>query len=1472
MAEYEVLVIDTSVPEIRAPGAGDSYLFVRSVRFEDDTYAYFGASNDLQIYHEGGLASHVKSVSNDLYITAGYRLYHESAGGGWGTNQTFTTTANITYATTAATFENHNTTWAPTAGAGDFYFLRLLPTINQTGTASGNYTALQVNVTETAVIGSSNYLMDLQVGGVSQFAVTNGGDATAKTLALSDSISSAPPALLTMVNTASTNDYVTQIGCGYPGWYDDQFFMYHNATLWLTVNSSGNPLFHTNLSLGTDVNITSSESGNAQLKLHDPSGNTILGTNATMYLKYQSTNILTLDNTGIDVTGNITVSGNVDGVDISALGTAAAPLWMTINATANWITVDSSQNATFVGDVNISEVAPIIKLLDTTVSAYTGSIAVDNDNFNIQARDNSGTFIAQMHQMGMGASGATSHTFNIGGSAALSIDSSSNATFANQVTLGSLSNLGGPTSLHIGASGYSVGRLAANSSANQLVIESGGVGTGLSILGSADYQSFIMFGNGNSTSAGQIMFDNTTNDMHFYSSGTGGFVFQSDVQILDDLAISGVIDQNGAGTNTFAGDVWSQGAAAAAAGNFLAVQNTGAGVGTSVSLFLAPNTGGGSDLARAAEIRSTQTTSGNYADLKFYIANGTTPDLALTIGTDKTAAFTGSLAQGDAWRDNTSTGMDTVQIGSHSDDIVGLEIRSSGVGTTSVGGIVFSNSASVKPGVIYYDYVDSELRLNNNLIDALSIDTSGIATFAEDINIGGNTGGFYTTDYDGVYGAVSSLLFRKTGGVHTYITVNYEDNAGAKYITTDYAGAFGCNATGDWVILTAPSGTAGTSPTFTQHFTLQNAGTFLLGAHTPTTSSSIGTSVLGNLLLYATTGDNTAKYNSLHGVHFSLEEETLTMMSGASTSDTVATLRVGGGQTSHNAHSQIDFYTGTANVLTGTARARIDVNGIRSYFDLTVDGVIDQNGAGTNNFDAYCNFNTGGKFFADVYVQDASPQIFLQETGSTYAAQLWSVVRDGDAFSIRWNNTTPYLINATVTGTTTMGTVSIFNDFHVTETQITCDENLDCLAGLDVTGNITATGTVSGATSYQTTNSSTRDKYFVWGSDTNYVIGMESGYTYGGLNDYAMTFQMSNNATRGFWWGDAGHSNAQGAMSLTTDGNLTVADGIRVGNGESDTTGPSYPLHVVRSYSNPNSGYFNHYSYNAISGSTALTADRTSYNIYSYTLLTATSGTTSAGSRLIFYGTTGYVDTNNASGTLYTQAGVWGYVRARGAGTKSYNHGVYGYVNCEAGTITDARGGYFYVYDGAAAASSVFGVYARVYKNYNDTTANAYGGYFETEILTGTYSNVYNVASIVDYNGGALGTSYLYYGDFQGSSGTKRGLWLLGDTANQVAGSFTAGGNITAYSDVRLKENIHTIDSALEKVKGLRGVSFDRINKEIGNDRDIGVIAQEVKDIVPEVVSEHDDGYYSVAYGNLVGLLIEAIKEQQVQIDELRRQ
>jgi len=101
-----------------------------------------------------------------------------------------------------------------------------------------------------------------------------------------------------------------------------------------------------------------------------------------------------------------------------------------------------------------------------------------------------------------------------------------------------------------------------------------------------------------------------------------------------------------------------------------------------------------------------------------------------------------------------------------------------------------------------------------------------------------------------------------------------------------------------------------------------------------------------------------------------------------------------------------------------------------------------------------------------------------------------------------------------------------------------------------------------------------------------------------------------------------------------------------------------------------------------------------------------------------------------------------------------------------------------------------------------------------------------------------------------------------------VDGDIFASGNITGFSDRRLKTDIVTIDTALEKVENLRGVYYTQINTQ---KRGIGVIAQEVREIIPEVVNGNEEtGYLGIAYGNIVGLLIEAIKDLSSEVKTLR--
>ena len=112
-------------------------------------------------------------------------------------------------------------------------------------------------------------------------------------------------------------------------------------------------------------------------------------------------------------------------------------------------------------------------------------------------------------------------------------------------------------------------------------------------------------------------------------------------------------------------------------------------------------------------------------------------------------------------------------------------------------------------------------------------------------------------------------------------------------------------------------------------------------------------------------------------------------------------------------------------------------------------------------------------------------------------------------------------------------------------------------------------------------------------------------------------------------------------------------------------------------------------------------------------------------------------------------------------------------------------------------------------------------------------------------------------------------------TPSTTTGRIDASNDVVAFStsDIRLKDNIKTIDKALDKVNSIQGIEFDWIEKEEvhGNSgHDIGVIAQEIEKILPDVVTTRDSGYKAVKYEKIVPLLIEAIKELTNEINELK--
>ncbi|MGY8867161.1 MAG: pyocin knob domain-containing S74 family peptidase, partial [Methylophagaceae bacterium] len=206
-------------------------------------------------------------------------------------------------------------------------------------------------------------------------------------------------------------------------------------------------------------------------------------------------------------------------------------------------------------------------------------------------------------------------------------------------------------------------------------------------------------------------------------------------------------------------------------------------------------------------------------------------------------------------------------------------------------------------------------------------------------------------------------------------------------------------------------------------------------------------------------------------------------------------------------------------------------------------------------------------------------------------------------------------------------------------------------------------------------------------------------------------------------------------------------------------------------------------------------------------------------------------------------------------------------------------------------------LYGLAYKHTNNTTGGTMaGGHQMVWADNGTgrsamgYNGFWTTGNGYKVDDGSYGscTYGAYYGNILldgGATGTNS--YYVGIPSNTsaqtlyVGGPILADGDVTAFysSDRRLKENIKPIENSLDKIKKLNGVTFDWIKlteeekgvkHQYNEGSDLGVIAQEVEEVLPELVKTRKSGYKAVDYQKFTAVLIEAVKDQQTQIDELK--
>ena len=318
------------------------------------------------------------------------------------------------------------------------------------------------------------------------------------------------------------------------------------------------------------------------------------------------------------------------------------------------------------------------------------------------------------------------------------------------------------------------------------------------------------------------------------------------------------------------------------------------------------------------------------------------------------------------------------------------------------------------------------------------------------------------------------------------------------------------------------------------------------------------------------------------------------------------------------------------------------------------------------------------------------------------------------------------------------------------------------------------------------------------------------------------------------------------------DDNIRIVNSLMVGSGT-----PAAKLHVngnirwggssvapyVDSAIDANGLYIENIGSNASNSGVRIQCRNTNAGSYTSIKLDPNSSTITAnvaGTNRLILGANSYIYHNtgttnfNANGYIYTQSWI---NLGGGAGIYSSTNSAHFYPNTTTyGTwrVDGVRNGYagIYMAGGGGTTTGMF-----------DSSGN--GG--DYSINHGWYYYFQRAHSCLGINGSTTSASYGAY----------------------VTGAIYATSDIVAYSDRRSKENIITIDNALDKVSKIRGVYY---TPKEGDDksRKVGVIAQELNEILPEAVTYAEDvDQYGVDYGKITGLLIEAVKELQARVKEL---
>ena len=520
---------------------------------------------------------------------------------------------------------------------------------------------------------------------------------------------------------------------------------------------------------------------------------------------------------------------------------------------------------------------------------------------------------------------------------------------------------------------------------------------------------------------------------------------------------------------------------------------------------------------------------------------------------------------------------------------------------------------------------------------------------------------------------------------------------------------------------------------------------------------------------------------------------------------------------------------------------------------ISLTGTVDETNGGTGN-NAYTTgdtlYSSASNTLAKLSGNTTTTKKYLSQTGTGSASQApaW------DEINLGTDTAGDYIATGAVSGVGLSGSASGEGSTFTVTSNATNANTASTIVARDASGNFSAgtitaalSGNASTATTWQTARSLTLS-----GDVTGTATGINGSgniavTTTIAANSVALGTDTTGNYVAALTEGTAIDISSASGEGVTPTINLDLSElATSTTNGDGDFFVVVDDLNAQRKLTKANIALS---GMNNDAGWTSNVGDIT--------------GVT-AGTNLTGGGTSGTVTLNMATGGI--GSGTYGST-ADGTKIDTITVDAYGRVTAVAtGATGDGT------FDGLSGKTSGTGDYSTsgdlvagrgsgsIAMTINDGYGNSNVAFNHQD---GTPDQNGNAARIVVNTDATTGASIIFGVKSNVTGGVAVGVTNI-MTITESGVSVT--GDITSSSDERIKENIQPITDALSKVQQINGVSFNW--KESG-DPSIGVIAQNVESIIPEVVSENREGTKTVAYGNMVGLLIEAIKEQQASIEKL---